>query len=1074
MTNSSFSSHPSSAEHSRQPSLSGSSYPHQHSLHMQQQQQRSTSGGYQPETPTAPCLHASQDHSSQLASWGGLSSSQSGHSFAQEHSQAEAFGSYRQAPESALFSPEIQNPGLDSYLDSAATGSAQQDSRGTSQAPGGSSGAATRDASLTLEEKDYEDALKAIEAGGPGGASARTRRGSCGAEEGPDGVENGDPDELAKNDPLATQVWKMYAKQKTQLANGARMENLTWRMMAMTLRKKRDQERAAAAAAAAATETAGSEASGDLRAAEGEASRTSRAGSTTPLSNRSAAVSRRQSPERGSRPASRRSSGSHGQDRTGGSPRETTAIQALTSTEAPKGKGRARFAEVIEEEERGRRGRSPRTPESYLTSSTGGAPSSGAAASAEASDGMDWRAASKSRSRSRSVSAMDWRAPSRSRSRVPHMRLSPINDADGYEAFDSELFTRSAPFGTTDFDFSALSNLNGDKLDDASLQALLAGADLSQFTAPESGEPSGTGRPTTSGAGQTGADDERRGRMLDAVRKAIDKPLFSSESPHRPSLDANAAAAVAAAAAAGASSNWDISSIMAGNAYGQPPSALGSVPGIADYSSNPWNRDAQYGFLPRLVRKTSFDHKVRERSASRGPRNRADTVHGSNRNSNDEDARRSFRDELSPSRSPFAVPTTRDQRIAAGLSGVPYASLGGTLAPSVTQVPTSQAGSQSHVPASMAELQSYLTALSGSGNTSAIASPTDYSGEGQASLLSSSVASPSGGNAAEGLVGGQPQQRDPNASAESGEVDGASLEMIMKLLSDPQAMSNFPAAPDAESFTHIDPNQVFGHGASSVPNLPPNAAVLAALGAEASSWQHSPTNSASSGAGPYPPDTPPNACFPPSQLSRDTSGNGFTPGGVADTGSANAKGTASKPLSRSSTGPSRSSSSANVSSLPYARNPDGKSGSGAAKQPKSSAAGGGGSSGAASGKKSSRSDAQSMANADPPTVCSNCTTTKTPLWRRDPEGKPLCNACGLFLKLHGTIRPATMKNENIKRRNRQKDGGAAAAAAAAAKAAGVGANGGGTSDAAAAAAAASNGGSDKNSGSNGAQSKASK
>ncbi|PWN23950.1 GATA-domain-containing protein, partial [Microstroma glucosiphilum] len=50
--------------------------------------------------------------------------------------------------------------------------------------------------------------------------------------------------------------------------------------------------------------------------------------------------------------------------------------------------------------------------------------------------------------------------------------------------------------------------------------------------------------------------------------------------------------------------------------------------------------------------------------------------------------------------------------------------------------------------------------------------------------------------------------------------------------------------------------------------------------------------------------------------------------------------------------------------------------------------------------------------------CSNCTTTKTPLWRRDPDGKPLCNACGLFLKLHGTIRPPTMKNENIKRRNR--------------------------------------------------------
>ncbi|KAF5317310.1 hypothetical protein D9611_003787 [Ephemerocybe angulata] len=53
-----------------------------------------------------------------------------------------------------------------------------------------------------------------------------------------------------------------------------------------------------------------------------------------------------------------------------------------------------------------------------------------------------------------------------------------------------------------------------------------------------------------------------------------------------------------------------------------------------------------------------------------------------------------------------------------------------------------------------------------------------------------------------------------------------------------------------------------------------------------------------------------------------------------------------------------------------------------------------------------------------PTMCTNCQTTNTPLWRRDPEGQPLCNACGLFYKLHGVVRPLSLKTDVIKKRNR--------------------------------------------------------
>ncbi|WVR07144.1 hypothetical protein IAU60_004185 [Kwoniella sp. DSM 27419] len=640
--------------------------------------------------------------------------------------------------------------------------------------------------------------------------------------------EMGSPERMAQKDPLATQVWKAYAKAREVLPNGQRMENLTWRMMHLTLKKK--EEEAAAAAAKELQERQEREAEQSRKAREAQEAREAEAALPTPA----------QEEQRGRR------------------------------------KGKSRIVGFM-------------------------------ANSNPSPDGMDidWRAAS--RSRSRMAMDIDWRATSRSRSRsaLP-FKTNPFSEAHAHLLLASG-GTPVAEMGghMPQQDWASMAGqapVSGTgRSAGSSLSKSLGARNAGLATMPEIQE----------GTGEHNLQDYQALDFLTASAPTTGNAI-TLEDIHK-------------ALSAGLSPNKDK----------QPHLPGISGPGL--YGETEENFHPQYGYLPRRVRKTSFDHTVRlpeegEVETGSSPRNP-----------------RKRQAEASP-RDGKTLP------LPEGDTGFPQSNFTFSFPQSYDNFFDINAAS-STTPAqnginAETEVADDLEAWASQPVTvapSAFGSPAAFNVEGAMSMPN------------------MPQNSD----------NPFDFQQLMHLYLN----ANSAASP----FTHINPSQVLGAGGQATgpgatTEFSPNAA------------------SPASGA-----PTPAAAVRPlPKAVGGKPVDRKSMPPPARSNSSPNLQGL--KALTQST----KPSGHARTSSNSTAANSTAKGSKAASNQSRAES----------SDDEDDTGPGSIMPSGENPTMCTNCQTTNTPLWRRDPEGQPLCNACGLFYKLHGVVRPLSLKTDVIKKRNR--------------------------------------------------------
>ncbi|KAI0266754.1 hypothetical protein BC834DRAFT_969276 [Gloeopeniophorella convolvens] len=713
-----------------------------------------------------------------------------------------------------------------------------------------------------------------------------------------------DPDRLAKEDPLATQVWKMYARTKANLPHAQRMENLTWRMMALALKKKKEDEA-----------------------------------------------------------------------RQGGQADEAEQNGVTVKKEASEDAGVGTFSPAIAEgvkeetveEERGRRIDKGKGKVSVV--GFDGANQDGTEEDDEVVP-MDWRAMSRSRSRV----PMDWRPASRSRSRPPPAAGQHLDNVLSHP----ERFVFPSLDHPSD---PKPSDMNG--LRRPSLDVRLGFHSAASSASATPSVPIGTTRHSPSSA---------------AHHPFSLAPVHEHDShPHSVAFPTNSHGSRYPYP-----DHPDDPSSTDLHAYAGHPSSLPSF-GLHGLSRTPASSagSPEQRSFPRHVRKTSFDHTVSKDGILAGVLGRhqvngrplpPESLIGTKRRADAPHAESMLRaDPPSVHASPIVEQPDMVQRFSLSHHHPPPSSHNHNPSSSFPSAPFNFTfpgyDALFELPAAQSlphDFSSVLTPADDHRHTPSYhdhphlaLSTTPYSPHASPPLAANEGLSAAAVAASAAVAESYARLNATNLTG----LDDPGMEYhnLMGLM---YANSVDTANLSHQPFTHVDPTQILPaeHGENGFTSIHPSPS--------SDGWGNGFISSTT--ASPEPLNT--------SNASTPTSAEGSSATNRQGVRKIASTKRIQDAAARSAIARKKSTAGAELPSTAQLR-------SSTSTPDLASAAGGSGSKGGEDGESA-------------PTVCTNCQTTNTPLWRRDPEGQPLCNACGLFYKLHGVVRPLSLKTDVIKKRNR--------------------------------------------------------